>query len=264
MKRTRARSTPPAPTTAASRSAATSRACSASDASNLSAFLKSSFGYDTGSFDPATDNTPQKRGILRGDYNLNASNKIFFNYVQLNSSSDNQLSGSTSAGIGRRQVATDAINYQSSNYQILENRKTAAGEWNTVIGSTMSNSARVTYSFSDEEPSAELRAVPVRRHPAGRHRLPVVRREPFTPNNELRYKSWEVKNDFVKFGNKHEFKFGGRIERYHSDNVFFNCCKQGAWVYNSLDDFYADARDALANPEPHDVADRARATRIAT
>jgi hypothetical protein len=37
----------------------------------------------------------QKRGILRGDYNLNASNKIFFNYVQLNSSSDNQLSGST-------------------------------------------------------------------------------------------------------------------------------------------------------------------------
>ena len=58
----------------------------------------------------------------------------------------------------------------------------------------------------------------------------------------------ELKNDFVKFGNKHEFKFGGRIERYHSDNVFFNCCKQGAWVYNSLDDFYADARDALANP----------------
>jgi hypothetical protein len=55
----------------------------------------------------------------------------------------------------------------------------------------------------------------------------------------------------VKFGNKHEFKFGGRIERYHSDNVFFNCCKQGAWVYSSLDDFYADARDALANPEPH-------------
>ena len=30
--------------------------------------------------------------------------------------------------------------------------------------------------------------------------------------------------------------------------MFFNCCKQGAWVYNSLDDFYTDARDALANP----------------
>ena len=37
----------------------------ASDLTSLSAFLKSSFNYDTGSFDPATDNTPQKRGILR-------------------------------------------------------------------------------------------------------------------------------------------------------------------------------------------------------
>ena len=44
----------------------------ASDATNLSAFLKTNFDYDTGSFDPATDNTPQKRGILRGDFNLNA------------------------------------------------------------------------------------------------------------------------------------------------------------------------------------------------
>ena len=33
-----------------------------------------------------------------------------------------------------------------------------------------------------------------------------------------------------------------------TDNVFFNCCKQGAWVYNTLADFYTDARDALANP----------------
>ena len=220
----------------------------ASDAQALSNFLKTNFQYDTGSFDPATDKTPQKRGILRGDYNLNASNKIFFNYVQLNSSSDNQLSGSTSAGIGRRTVATDAINYQNSNYQILENRKTAAGEWNTVIGSSMSNSVRVTYSFSDEGRPQNFKLFPFVDILQGSTAYLSFGAEPFTPNNELVYKSWEVKNDFVKFGSKHEFKFGGRIERYHSDNVFFNCCKQGAWVYSSLDDFYTDARDALANP----------------
>ena len=42
------------------------------------------------------------------------------------------------------------MNYQSSNYEILENRKTSTGELNSVIGSTMSNSLRVTYSSSDE------------------------------------------------------------------------------------------------------------------
>ena len=33
-----------------------------------------------------------------------------------------------------------------------------------------------------------------------------------------------------------------------SDNSFFNCCKQGSYVYNSLADFYADANGYLANP----------------
>jgi hypothetical protein len=220
----------------------------ASDAQQLSAFLKTNFSYDTGTFDPATDNTPQKRGIIRGDYNLNNSNKISFNYVQLNSSSDNRLSGSTSAGIGRFGVATDAINYQNSNYQILENRKTSAGEWNSVLGSSISNSLRITYTGSDESRPQNFQLFPFVDILQGGTAYLSFGSEPFTPNNELRYQSWEAKNDFVKFGNKHELKFGGRIERYHSDNVFYNCCKQGSWVYSSLQDFYTDALDSLANP----------------
>ena len=100
----------------------------ASDMANLSAFLKSAFGYDTGAFDPPTDNTPQKRGILRSDLNLNNSNKFSFNYVQLNSSSDNQLS---TLDVGRHRpplgLRPTAMNYWNSNYQILENRKTTHG-----------------------------------------------------------------------------------------------------------------------------------------
>ena len=38
------------------------------------------------------------------------------------------------------------------------------------------------------------------------------------------------------------------MQRYESDNSFFNCCKQSAYVYNSLADFYADANGFLANP----------------
>jgi len=220
----------------------------ASDMAALSSFLKTSFGYDTGSFDPATDNTPQKRGILRSDVNLNSNNKFSFNYVQLNSSSDNQLSTSTSAGIGRRSVSTDAMNYASSNYQILENRKTTTGEWNSVLGSTMSNTLRVNYSSSDESRPQNFKLFPFVDILQGSTAYISFGSEPFTPNNELRYQQYEVKDDFTRFSSKHELTFGGRVERYHSDNVFFNCCKQGAWVYNSLDDFYADARQALANP----------------
>lgn len=220
----------------------------ASDMAALSSFLMTNFNYDTGSFDPATDNTPQKRGILRSDLNLNGNNKFVFNYVQLNSSSDNQLSTSTSAGIGRRSVSTDAMNYANSNYSILENRKTTTGEWNSVLGSTMSNTLRVNYSSSDESRPQNFTLFPFVDILQGSTAYISFGSEPFTPNNELRYQQYEVKDDFTKFSTKHELTFGGRVERYHSDNVFFNCCKQGAWVYNSLDDFYADARATLTNP----------------
>lgn len=220
----------------------------ASDLTALSAFLKSSFNYDTGSFEPPTDNTPQKRGLVRTDLNLSANHKFSFNYLQLNSSSDNILSGSSSAGFGRRQVNTDFMSFANSNYAILENRKTATGELNSVIGSTASNSLRVTYSYSDEgRPQSDV-LFPLVDIRLGSSVYTSIGSEPFTPNNELVYNSYEVKNDFTKFMTKHEITGGFRVERYHSDNVFFNCCKQGAWTYASLEDFYADARDALANP----------------
>ena len=38
------------------------------------------------------------------------------------------------------------------------------------------------------------------------------------------------------------------MQQYKAENSFFNCCKQGAYVYSSLADFYADANGYLANP----------------
>jgi hypothetical protein len=220
----------------------------ASDLQRLSTFLSTNFDYDTGAFDPTTDNTPQKRGMLRTDLNINQNHKFSFNYLQLNSSSDNVLSGSSSAGLGRRQVATDYMNFAASNYSILENRKTTTGELNSVLGSTMSNSLRVTYSFSDEGRPQNFELFPFVDMRLGSSAYTSFGAEPFTPNNELVYNSYEFKNDFTKFMTKHELTVGGRVERYHSDNVFFNCCKQGAWVYASMQDFFTDAEGYIANP----------------
>ena len=72
--------------------------------------------------------------------------------------------------------------------------------------------------------------------------------EPFTVNNELRYKTFQVQDNFTKFATRHSITAGAYAEKYHSDNVFFGCCPQSAYSYNSLADFYADANDALANP----------------
>ena len=71
--------------------------------------------------------------------------------------------------------------------------------------------------------------------------------EPFTPHNELRYKTFQAQNNFTKFGAKHTLTFGLALEKYNSENVFFPG-EQSAYVYNTLADFYTDANDYLVNP----------------
>jgi hypothetical protein len=71
--------------------------------------------------------------------------------------------------------------------------------------------------------------------------------EPFTPNNELRYKTFQLQDNFTRFGNKHSLTFGLSVERYESENVFFPG-SQSVYVYNSLADFETDVNGYLANP----------------
>ncbi len=94
------------------------------------------------------------------------------------------------------------MNYAESNYPILENRKTSTGELNSVFGNTMSNSLRVNYSSSDESRPQNFELFPFVDILQGGTAYISFGSEPFTPNNELRYNQFEVKNDFTKFASQ--------------------------------------------------------------
>ena len=78
----------------------------ASDLDTLSTFLAKNFNYKTGAYENLPRKRPASGSWLRTDYNLNNSNKISFRYSQLDSSSDENLSSSTSAGLGRSTFST--------------------------------------------------------------------------------------------------------------------------------------------------------------
>jgi hypothetical protein len=220
----------------------------ASDLDTLSAYLKKSFNYDTGGYQNLPANTPAKRYMIRGDYNLNNNNKISFRYNQLDSSTYKLLSGSSSVGVGRSTLSSNFLSFANSNYDQLENFKSGVGEWNSVIGSSMSQNLIAGYTTNNENrkdiqlfPFVDILA------PDGTA-YTSFGAEPFTPNNELLYHTYQVQENVTKFGIKHSWTFGGAFQQYQSDNSFFNCCKQTAYSYNSLQDFYTDANDYLANP----------------
>ncbi len=218
-----------------------------SDLDGLSSFLAQNFGYETGPYQGYDAETPSRRFLGKLDYNLNENNKISLRYSELESSTDVLASNSSSLGFGGRRTNTNALNFQNTNYSILENRSSLVGEWNSTIGSNKSNQLILGYDKSDESRGNRGDFFPLVDILQDGATYTSFGFEPFTPNNELRYNSFQLQNNFTIYGEKHETTFGLSYERYNSENVFFPG-SQSAYVYNSLDDFYADANDFLANP----------------
>ncbi len=220
----------------------------ASDLTALSAFLSQNFQYDTGPFDNLQDLTPAKRYLLRTDFNLTNSNKISFRYNQLDSKSQSYPSSSSSAGIGRQTFTTNHLAFGGSSYAVLENIKSGIGEWNSVVGTSMSNSLIVGLTKNDESRDDIGKLFPYVDILQDNTAYATFGSEAFSVQNELRYKTFQLQDSFTKFGERHTLTFGATTQRYESENVFWSCCPQSNYTYNSLADFYTDARDYLANP----------------
>jgi hypothetical protein len=149
---------------------------------------------------------------------------------------------------GRAPNSSNFLSYQNSNYQLLENIRSGIGEWNAVIGNSMANSFQTGYTTQDESRNTRGKIFPLVDIFEGGTNYISFGGEPFTFPNGLKYDTFQIQDNFTKFLSSHTLTFGGYSERYHSDNIFMNCCTQSGYAYNSLADFYTDANGFLANP----------------
>jgi outer membrane receptor for ferrienterochelin and colicin len=219
----------------------------ASDLETLSSFVSENFGYETGPYEGYSSATPSTRFLARMDFNASERHKFSLRYTHLDAITDNLVSNSTSLGFGNRRTNANAMSYENSGYGQLENIRSLVGEWNASLGSNMANNMIIGYTSNDEsrEPKAGVfPAIDILKDGLTYMNLGT---DPFTPSNQLRYKSIQFQNNFTIFGNRHDLTFGVSAERYEAENVFFPG-SQSVYVYNSLDDFYLDANDQIANP----------------
>jgi len=219
----------------------------ASDLDGLSNYLRTNFNYETGPYQGYPSATPAKRWLVRGDWNINSSNRLSLRYIRLDSDTDVLLSNSSSLGFGTRRSNLNGLNFANSNYKILENIRSYVGEWTSTFGNQMANSLIVGYTNQDESRDSVGTFFPMVDILEAGSVYTTFGFEPFTPNNELRYKSTQIQDNLTFYRGAHTISTGVSFERYESENVFFPG-SQSAYVYNSLADFYADANGFLANP----------------
>ena len=127
---------------------------------------------------------------------------------------------------------------------ILETIRSFIGEWNSVVGPRLSNQLIAGYTTQDESRDSPGSVFPFVDVLQGGSVYTSFGFEPFTLNNELRYNTLQVQNNLTMFRNRHTFTLGASVQRYRSENVFFRG-SQSVYVYDSLNDFYADANDFL-------------------
>ncbi len=214
---------------------------------SLSTYLQNNFNYTTGPYQDYEHKIPALRFTGKLDYAMSDRNKFSLRYTHLDSDTDVLLSNSSSLGFGTRRTNNLGLNFQNSNYKILENIRSVIGEWNSQIGDNKSNNMILGYTFQDESRGAINADFPMVDILEAGTVYTTFGPEPFTPNNELRYSSLQFQNNFTIYGNKFDWTFGLSVEQYESENVFFPG-RQSAYVYNSLADFYTDANDFIANP----------------
>jgi outer membrane receptor protein involved in Fe transport len=220
----------------------------ASDLDGLSTFLQQKFNYATGPYADYNVEVPSTRYIGKVDWNVNDRNKFSFRYSQLDSKSDQLISNSSALGSpGNRRDNLNSMSYQNSGYSILENIKSYIGELNTQLGSNMSNQVIAGITKNDESRAYKGSFFPLVDILNGGINYISFGFEPFTPNNQLRYKTLQFQDNLSIALEKHDVTFGVTAQKYNSANVFFPGA-QSAYVYNSLADFYADANGFLANP----------------
>jgi hypothetical protein len=129
----------------------------------------------------------------------------------------------------------------------MENIRSIVGEWNSRFSDNLTNNLIAGYTYNDESRDSRGSFFPLVEILEGGSNYTTFGFEPFTPSNELRYKTFQLQDNLTWYLTNHYLTFGISGEKYESENIFFPG-SQSVYVYNSLADFYADANAYLQNP----------------
>ncbi|NOT37660.1 MAG: TonB-dependent receptor [Saprospiraceae bacterium] len=218
------------------------------DLDSLSAFLKSKYGYETGTYEAYNNDTKSDKFMVRLDYNINENNKAVLRYTHHDSKSDQLISNSASAGAGNRRTSIDAMSYENSGYIIGDNTRSIVAELNSNINNKFYNNFIAGYDFQDEDRQYKGGLFPTVDILKDGRTYISAGFDPFTPDNKLDYRTIHLTNNLSFAKGRNNFVVGAHYENYQSNNLFFPA-SNGVYIFNSLNDFYT-AANATTDTSP--------------
>lgn len=235
----------------------------------LSEYLQNTYNYTTGPYDNFPNFRSKNHKILvRLDWNISTIHKLTAKYNELVSNNDASLSSASvpnSANTGantwtaQSRFGTNAMSFSNSNYGFKDVVKSAAVELNSNISGRLSNQLILTYTniqttrtspstvfpFVDIIGDATKSGSAATYAGGARNNYMSFGYEPFSYNNDLQNKIFNVTDNFTYYTGRHALTFGLAYE-YQSVGNMFMPGSQSYYTYGSLAEFMNTASHPIA------------------
>jgi len=210
------------------------------DMDMISAYLKDTYGYETGPYQGYSFQSPSQKFLVRLDWNINKNHKFNIRYSAMKrkdpTSPSTSVSPFSSIYTNNRQ-SMDAMWYKNSGYYQESNFKSLSAELNSSFaGGKFMNTLRGTYSFQDEPRTTDGKLFPfVDILKAG---SPYVSfgTELFSYGNLRQVATVTFNDDFTWSMGINNFTAGLQYETDKTKNGFMRF-GSSFYVFNSWDDF---------------------------
>ena len=189
----------------------------ASDMTNISNLLRSTYGYETGAISGFKHNTDNQKGLFKLNFNLSDAHKLAVTYNFLDAYRDKPAHPSA---IGRRGPDFQTLQFENSGYRINNVIHSTKAELNSLFGNKFANKLQVGYTAFRDSRDPFSAPFPVVNFGKDGVRYIVAGHEPFSINNVLDQDVYQFTDNFNIYLNKHTFTIGTSFERFDFDNSF--------------------------------------------
>ncbi|MDX1903621.1 MAG: carboxypeptidase regulatory-like domain-containing protein [Thermonemataceae bacterium] len=221
-------------------------ALSGTDADELSSFLATQYGYNTGAIDGYDMLTESQKILARLDWNVTKNTRANLRYTYLKSYRDVPMSNSGAQGT--RQNSATALPFQNGNYNINNNYNSVVAEINSTIGNKYSNNLILGWTgFRDFRGSKGGTFPFVDIENGSNQTLTSFGYELFTANNVLDSDVFQFSDNFTIYKGKHTITLGTANEYYKFKNGFMPSF-YSRYRFANLNDFYNSAPAGTETP----------------
>ena len=215
----------------------------------------SDLGYDTGRYQGFTYAAESTKGILKLDWNINDNHRLAAIYNFLSAS---QEKPAHPTALGVRGPSFQTLQFENSGYEINNNIQSVQLELNSTFGDKATNKLQAGYThFDDFRNPLSTPAPSILIEGGDRSNYIVAGHEPFSINNRLDQKVYQITNNFNYFLGNHTLTAGLSFEKFEFDNSFNLGIYGGTFGFPIGEEFrnFANVQEFLDNAQPGGLID---------